>query len=58
MTIPVSFTTTERTFIKMKLTKTTARNSMLDTRLSDLSLLTTERDIIVDYQNIIDAIAT
>ncbi|CAF1939544.1 unnamed protein product [Rotaria magnacalcarata] len=55
MTIPVSSTTTERTFSKMKLIKTIARNSMSDTRLSDLSLLAIERDIVVDYENIIDA---
>ena len=42
----------------MKLIKTAARNSMSDTRLSDLSLLVIERDIIVDYENIIDAFAT
>ena len=57
MTIPVSSTTTERTFSKMKLIKTTARNSTSDTRLSDLPLLAIERDIIVDYENIIDAFA-
>ena len=57
MTIPVSSTTTERTFSKMKLIKTTACNIMSDTRLSDLPLLAIERDIIVDYENIIDAFA-
>ncbi|CAF1921618.1 unnamed protein product [Rotaria magnacalcarata] len=39
MAIPVSYTTTERTFSKMKLIKTVARNNMSDNRLSDLSLL-------------------
>jgi hypothetical protein len=47
--IPVSSTTTERTFSKMKLIKTTARNTMSDTRLSDLSLPALERDIVIDY---------
>lgn len=44
MTIPVSSTTTERTFSKMKCIKTVSRNSMSDDRLSDLSLLAIERD--------------
>ena len=35
ITLPVSSTTTERTFSKMKLIKTTVRDSMSDTRLSD-----------------------
>jgi len=58
MTIAVASTTIERAFSKMKLINTAARNSMSDTRLSDLSLLVIERDIIVDYENIIDAFAT
>ena len=57
ITLSVSSTTTERTFSKMKLIKTTARNSMSDTRLSDLSLSAIERDIIVDYEDIIDEFA-
>ncbi|CAF3612443.1 unnamed protein product [Rotaria socialis] len=57
MMIPLSSTTTERTFSKMKLIKTIARNSVSDSRLSDLSLLAIERDIVVDYENIIDAFA-
>ncbi|CAF4599072.1 unnamed protein product [Rotaria socialis] len=57
MTIPVSSTTTERTFSKMKLIKTVARNSMSDNRLSDLSLLAIEREFCVDYEKIIDAFA-
>ncbi len=57
MTIPVSSTTTERTFSKMKLIKTAARNSMSNNRLSDLSLLAIERDFCIDYEEIIDAFA-
>jgi hypothetical protein len=34
------------------------RNSMLDGRLSDLSLIAIERDFHVDYQRIIDVFAT
>jgi hypothetical protein len=55
MTIPVSSTITERTYSKMKLIKTVARNSMADSRLSDLSLLAIEEDFCVDCQKIIDA---
>jgi hypothetical protein len=57
MTIPVSSTTTERTFSKMKLIKTSARNSMTDSRLSDLSLLAIERDFDIDYDKIIESFA-
>lgn len=57
ITIPESSTTTERTFSKMKLIKTTARNSMSDNRLSDLSILAIERDIFIDYEKIIDDFA-
>lgn len=57
LTIPVSSTTTERTFSKMKLIKTVARNSMSDNRLSNLSLLAIERDFQVDYEKIVDAFA-
>ena len=57
MTIPVSSTTTERTFSKLKLIKTSARNSMSDNRSSNLSLITIERDFSIDYENIVDAFA-
>lgn len=57
LTIPVSSTTTERTFSKLKLIKTAARNSMSDTRLSDLSLLAIERDFPVDFEKIVDLFA-
>jgi len=38
----------------MKLIKTTVRNSMTDDRLSDLCLLVVERDIDVNFQQLID----
>jgi hypothetical protein len=41
----------------MKPINTSAFNSMSDSRLSGLSLLTIERDFAVDYQKIIDAFA-
>jgi hypothetical protein len=55
MTIPVSPTTTERTFSKMKLIKTNASNSISDSRSSNLSILAIERDFAIDYEKIIDA---
>ncbi|CAF1035837.1 unnamed protein product [Adineta ricciae] len=57
LTIPVSSATTERTFSKMKFIKTAARNSMTDTRLSDLSIIAIERDFDVDYEQIVDTFA-
>jgi hypothetical protein len=57
MTIPVSSTTCERTFSKMKLIKTTTRNTMSDIRLSDLCVLAVERDISIDFEKLIDSFA-
>ncbi len=47
MIIPVSPTTTERTFSKMKLIKTSARDSMSDSRLSDLYTLAIGKDLLL-----------
>ena len=55
--ISVSSTTGGRTFIKMKLIKTVASNNMLDSRLSDLSLLAIERDFCIDYEKVKDEFA-
>ncbi len=57
MTIPVSSTTCERTFSEMKLIKTTTRNTMSDTRLSDLCVLTVERDFSINFEQLIDNFA-
>jgi hypothetical protein len=38
----------------MKLIKTTVRNSMTDDQLSDLCLLVVERDIDVNFEQLID----
>lgn len=57
ITMPVSSTTCERTFSKMKLIKTTIRNTMTDDRLSDLCLIAIERDIEVDFEELIDMFA-
>ena len=57
ITMPVSSTTCERTFSKMKLIKTTIRNTMTDDRLSDLCLIAIERDIELNYEQLIDKFA-
>ncbi|CAF3369991.1 unnamed protein product [Rotaria sp. Silwood2] len=58
ITFPVSSVTCERTFSKMKLIKTYARNSMGDERLSDLSILAIEKGFIVDFEKVVDVFAT
>ncbi|CAF2998956.1 unnamed protein product [Rotaria sp. Silwood2] len=54
MTIPVSSTTCERTFSKMKLIKTTTRNTMSDARLNDLCVIAVERDFKIDFEKLMD----
>ena len=57
LTIPISSTTCERTFSKMKLIKTTTRNTISDDRLSDLCVLAVERDFAIDFEKLIDDFA-
>lgn len=47
MTMPISQVTCERSFSKLRRIKNYLRNSMSDARLSDLTLLTIERDIFI-----------
>ena len=47
----------ERSFAKMKLIKTYARNSMNNDRLSDLTVLATERSFEIDFEKVIDVFA-
>jgi hypothetical protein len=54
VTMPISQVTCERTFSKMKIIKNYLRNSMSDQRLSDLTILSVERDIPVDYEQVVD----
>ncbi len=42
----------------MKLIKTTARDSMADSRLNDLFLLAIETDFTIDFEQIIDIFVT
>ncbi|CAF0733420.1 unnamed protein product [Adineta steineri] len=57
MTIPVSSTTCERSYSRMKLIKTTTRNTMSDSRLSDLCVLAVEREFNVDLEKLVDNFA-
>ncbi|CAF4203555.1 unnamed protein product [Rotaria magnacalcarata] len=52
--LPVSSTTCERSFSRMKLIKTYCRNSMGDECLSDLTLLAVERDFDIDLEETAD----
>ncbi|CAF2773271.1 unnamed protein product [Rotaria sp. Silwood2] len=54
LTIPVSSTSCERSFSKMKLIKRSTRNTMNDSRLSDMCLLAVERNFEIDFERIID----
>ena len=58
ITIPISSTTCERTFSKMKRIKTSVRNSMTDDRLNDLCLLAVERDVKIDFELLMDHFST
>lgn len=57
LTMPISQVTCERSFSKMKIMKNYLRNSMSDQRLSDLTLLAMERDIVFDYESVVDTFA-
>ena len=57
LTMPVSQVTCERSFSKMKIIKNYLRNSMSDDRLSHLTLLSIVRDIVIDYESVVDKFA-
>ena len=54
LTIPVSSTTCERTFSKMKKIKTAVRSTMSDDRLSDLCVLAVERTTDINFEQLVD----
>ena len=58
-TIPVTTASAERSFSKMKITKTALRSTMGESRLSALLLLSIERELTdkVDFECVIDAFA-
>lgn len=55
LTIPVSVATGERTFSKLKIIKTYLRNSMTNNRLSDLAIMSIEKDLTkrINYDDVI-----
>ena len=57
ITMPIYQVTCERSFSKMKIIKNYLRNSMSDTRLSDLTILAIERDLGINYKRVIDGFA-
>ncbi|CAM4938755.1 unnamed protein product [Rotaria socialis] len=56
--LPVSSTTCERSFSRMKLIKTYCRNSTGDERLSDLTVLGVERTFNIDLEETVDIFST
>lgn len=57
LTMPVSQVACEKSFSKMEIIKNYLRNSMSDARLSHLTLLVIERDIIMAYESAADKFA-
>ncbi len=57
ITMPVSSTTCERNFSRLKLMKTFARNTMGDNRLSGMAVLAIERDITIDLDETVEQFA-
>jgi hypothetical protein len=54
LTTPVTSVTCERSFSKMKTITTTLRNIMGDVRLNDLSVLSVERDVEIDFDDVVE----
>ena len=57
ITMPISQVTRERSFSKMKIIKNYLRNSMIDKRLSDLTVLAVERNFGINFERVIDKFA-
>ncbi|XP_061909659.1 zinc finger MYM-type protein 1-like isoform X1 [Entelurus aequoreus] len=53
-TIPVSTATVERSFSKLKLVKNSLRGLCTEERLSDLLLLSTEKDVVINHNDVIN----
>ena len=56
LTIPVTVTSAERSFSKLKLLKSYLRSTMTQERLNDLAMIALESDILekIDYKSIIE----
>ncbi|KAF7666986.1 hypothetical protein LDENG_00084310 [Lucifuga dentata] len=57
LTITVSTASCERSFSNLKLIKMHQRSTMSQERLSNLAILSTERDFNVDFNNVIEKFA-
>lgn len=58
LTLPVTSASPERAFSKLKIVKNRLRSTMGQERLQGLMRITCEKDIIVNYENIIDNFAS
>ena len=60
LTIPVSVTSSEISFSKLKLIKSYLRSTMSQQRLNELALLSIEKDFLnkINYDNLIDNFAS
>jgi len=58
-TLPISSATAERSFSKLKLIKTYLRSTIAEDRLSNLAVLSIERNVAedMDYNNVIETFA-
>jgi hypothetical protein len=58
ITMPISQVTCERSFSKLKIIKNYLRNSMVDELLIDLTVLSIEREIDINYKQVIDVFSS
>ena len=56
LTIPVSVASAERSFSKLKLIKSYLRSTMSQERLSDLAILSIERELLrnIDFESLVN----
>ena len=54
ITMPISQVTCERSFSKLRIIKNYLRSTMTDQRLNDLTIMAIEREIPMDFEQVID----
>lgn len=59
LTIPISVATAQRSFSKLQIVKNYLRNRMLQNKLSDLAIISIEKDVVnmIDFTDIIEEFA-
>jgi len=57
-TLPVSSTTPERTFSKLKIVKNRLRTTISQDRLEQLMIISCESDIDIDHNQVVDEFAS